>query len=72
VNRKNVLAIFAHPDDETFRAGGTLALLAARGTPVQVLTASRGEAGSAGHQRCALRMNCPLFGSKSCAAPAKR
>jgi LmbE family N-acetylglucosaminyl deacetylase len=48
VNRKNVLAVFAHPDDETFRAGGTLALLAARGTPVQVLTASRGEAGSCG------------------------
>jgi len=26
-----VLAVFAHPDDETYRAGGTLALLALSG-----------------------------------------
>jgi len=44
----NLLAIFAHPDDETFRAGGTLALLASRGARVQVLTATRGQAGSRG------------------------
>jgi LmbE family N-acetylglucosaminyl deacetylase len=44
----NLLAIFAHPDDETFRAGGTLALLARRGAHVQVLTATRGQAGSRG------------------------
>ena len=43
-----LLAIFAHPDDETFRCGGTLALLAQRGIEVQVLTATRGEAGSCG------------------------
>jgi LmbE family N-acetylglucosaminyl deacetylase len=36
----------AHPDDETFRCGGTLALLARRGVTIQVLTATRGEAGS--------------------------
>ena len=41
-------AIFAHPDDETFLRGGTLALLACRGMRVQVLTATRGEAGSCG------------------------
>lgn len=46
-NRK-LLAVFAHPDDETFRVGGTLALLAQRGVKVQVLTATRGEAGSCG------------------------
>ena len=45
----NLLAIFAHPDDETFRAGGTLALLARRGARVQVLTATRGQAGSRGN-----------------------
>jgi N-acetylglucosamine malate deacetylase 2 len=45
---KSVLAIFAHPDDETFRAGGTLALLAASGFRVHILTATRGEAGSCG------------------------
>lgn len=42
------LAVFAHPDDETFRPGGTLALLARRGGRVYVLTATRGEAGSRG------------------------
>jgi LmbE family N-acetylglucosaminyl deacetylase len=43
-----LLAVFAHPDDESFRPGGTLALLAGRGVRVQVLTATRGEAGSCG------------------------
>ncbi len=43
-----LLAVFAHPDDETFRPGGTLALLARRGVRVQVLTATRGQAGSRG------------------------
>jgi len=43
-----LLAVLAHPDDETYRAGGTLALLARRGVRVQVLTATRGEAGSCG------------------------
>ena len=43
-----LLAVFAHPDDETFRCGGLLALLAGRGVEVNVLTATRGEAGSCG------------------------
>ena len=43
-----LLAVFAHPDDETFRPGGTLALLARGGVQVQVLTATRGQAGSCG------------------------
>jgi len=43
-----VLALFAHPDDEAFRCGGTLALLAQRGVRVHVLTATRGQAGSCG------------------------
>ena len=42
------LAVFAHPDDETFRPGGTLALLARKGVKIHVLTATRGEAGSRG------------------------
>jgi len=45
---RRLLAVFAHPDDETFRAGGTLALLARGGVRVQLLTATRGEAGSCG------------------------
>jgi N-acetylglucosamine malate deacetylase 2 len=43
-----LLVVFAHPDDETFRPGGTLALLARAGVRVQVLTATRGEAGACG------------------------
>lgn len=43
-----LLAVFAHPDDETFRPGGTLALLAQRGVKVHVLTLTRGDAGSCG------------------------
>jgi len=43
-----LLAVFAHPDDESFRCGGTLALLARRGIQVHSLTATRGEAGSCG------------------------
>ena len=43
-----LLAVFAHPDDETFRPGGTLALLAWRGVKVYLLTLTHGEAGSCG------------------------
>ena len=43
-----LLAVFAHPDDETFRCGGTLALLSGQGVQVQVVTATRGENGSCG------------------------
>ena len=46
--KPSLLAVFAHPDDEVFRCGGTLALLARRGVRVQVLTATRGQAGSCG------------------------
>ena len=45
---ERLLAVFAHPDDETYRAGGTLALLARRGARVWVLCATRGEAGIPG------------------------
>jgi len=47
----SLLAIFAHPDDEAFRCGGTLALLARRGVRVWVLCATRGEAGVSGLAR---------------------
>ena len=40
-----LLAIFAHPDDETFGLGGTMARCAARGVPVTMLCATRGEVG---------------------------
>jgi len=43
-----VLAIGAHPDDETMFAGGTLAWAAARGMRVHVLGVTRGEGGDLG------------------------
>ena len=48
IKRMVLLAVFAHPDDEVFRCGGTLALLARRGVEVHLLTATRGQAGSCG------------------------
>jgi N-acetylglucosamine malate deacetylase 2 len=44
----NILAFFAHPDDETMLCGGTLALLAAAGARVHYLSATRGEGGEVG------------------------
>ena len=40
-----LLAVFAHPDDEAFSVGGTLAHYAARGVRVVLACATRGEAG---------------------------
>lgn len=44
---KTLLAVLAHPDDESFGLGGTLALYASRGYDVYYVCATRGEAGSA-------------------------
>lgn len=43
--QKTLLAVLAHPDDETFGMGGTLALYAARGVAVHLVCATRGEVG---------------------------
>ena len=40
-----ILGVFAHPDDETFCAGGTFAKYIAGGAQVMVVAATRGEAG---------------------------
>jgi N-acetyl-1-D-myo-inositol-2-amino-2-deoxy-alpha-D-glucopyranoside deacetylase len=40
-----LLALFAHPDDETFIAAGVMAAAVERGVPVTVISATRGEAG---------------------------
>ncbi|MBN1976315.1 MAG: PIG-L family deacetylase [Anaerolineae bacterium] len=42
---KTLLAIFAHPDDETFGPGGTLAKYASEGVAVHLVCATRGEVG---------------------------
>ena len=51
--------MFAHPDDESYRGGGTLALLAQRGVRVHVLTATRGQAGSCGDPPLCSRADLP-------------
>lgn len=40
-----LLAVLAHPDDESFGLGGTLALYARRGAQVHLVCATRGEVG---------------------------
>ena len=42
---KTLLAVFAHPDDESFGMGGTLSRYAAAGYRVELICATRGEAG---------------------------
>lgn len=44
-NARTILATFAHPDDETFGSGGTLARYAAAGSRVVLVCATRGEVG---------------------------
>lgn len=42
---KTLLAVLAHPDDESFGTGGTLALYARKGVDVYLVCATRGEVG---------------------------
>lgn len=44
-NSTNILACFAHPDDEAFTCGGTLAEFAAQGASVSLICTTRGEVG---------------------------
>ncbi|CAN5768827.1 PIG-L family deacetylase [soil metagenome] len=43
--KERLLAVFAHPDDESFTCGGTLALARQQGVEVAVVSATRGEVG---------------------------
>ena len=45
---RTILAISAHPDDESLFAGGTLALYAEQGHQVYILETTRGEGGEVG------------------------
>jgi N-acetyl-1-D-myo-inositol-2-amino-2-deoxy-alpha-D-glucopyranoside deacetylase len=46
IPKSTLLAVFAHPDDESFCCGGSLALLASQGVDVHVLCLTKGEAGT--------------------------
>jgi len=43
--KRTLLSVLAHPDDESFGMGGTLAMYAEDGTDVYLICATRGEAG---------------------------
>ena len=45
---RKILSVLAHPDDESFGMGGTLALYAEQGVKVHLVCATRGEAGEVG------------------------
>lgn len=68
----NILAFFAHPDDETMLCGGTLALLARAGVDVHYLIATRGEGGEAGEPPLCTREELGAFRERelACAVQA--
>jgi LmbE family N-acetylglucosaminyl deacetylase len=45
MSEQSLLVILAHPDDESFAIGGTLAKYAGEGTHITLISATRGEAG---------------------------
>jgi LmbE family N-acetylglucosaminyl deacetylase len=45
MTKQTILAVLAHPDDESFGMGGTLAYYAHKGNDVYLVCATRGEAG---------------------------
>jgi N-acetyl-1-D-myo-inositol-2-amino-2-deoxy-alpha-D-glucopyranoside deacetylase len=51
LHMKTLLAILAHPDDESFGPGGTLARYAAAGCAVHYLCGTRGESGTVDAER---------------------
>jgi LmbE family N-acetylglucosaminyl deacetylase len=51
-SRRSLMAVLAHPDDESLGVGGTLAKYAAEGVDVALVTATRGDGGRfRGHPR---------------------
>ena len=55
-----ILAVFAHPDDESFLMGGTLAHYALNGVEVELLCLTRGEKGYSDHATEDERQRLPL------------
>jgi LmbE family N-acetylglucosaminyl deacetylase len=60
-NRLTLMGVYAHPDDESFGAGGTLSRYAADGCDVYVVTATRGEAGEISDPGISTNANLPLI-----------
>lgn len=49
-SNKRIMVVTAHPDDETFGMGGTIALYCRKGAEVSLICATKGEAGEADQQ----------------------
>ena len=56
-----ILAVSAHPDDETLFSGGTLAKYAQKGHDVYILETTRGEGGEVGEPPLTTRENLAAF-----------
>jgi LmbE family N-acetylglucosaminyl deacetylase len=71
-SNKVLLAVLAHPDDETFGMGGTLALYAKKGVEVHLICATRGEVGEidSKHQQTIKSAACLRTQELRCAAQA--
>ena len=65
-----ILAVSAHPDDETLFAGGTLAMYARQNHDVYILETTRGEGGEAGDPPLADRENLGEVREKEARAAA--
>jgi len=56
-----ILAISAHPDDETLFSGGTLAMYAQKGHDIYILETTRGQGGEVGEPPLTTRENLAAF-----------
>lgn len=67
---RTLMVITAHPDDESFGPGGTIARCAAAGVRVVLVCATRGEAGKAGDPPLCSRAELPFVRERElrCAA----
>src|SRR5437764_10430781 len=57
-----LLAVHAHPDDETLATGGTLARAAAEGVRTVVVTCTTGDLGFPGDRQRELEAACAVLG----------
>ena len=58
---RSILAISAHPDDESLFAGGTLAMYAEQGHQVYILETTRGEGGEVGEPPLTTKENLGAY-----------
>lgn len=65
------LFVFAHPDDETFGTGGTIAKLVEKGAEVKLICATKGEAGQCGNPAVCPQEELPKVREKELRNAAK-